>query len=526
MMKRSGGSLWVLGTVLSVSMAGARSAEAAPDWCKGAGEERVDFSLDRALKGDDVVWAVHDLVGAMCFPDGQAQKQMSELEAQHKLWSQKLEMNDADWADAAAWAASDQSSRYPSSTLRPVDPKQPWSTMSPVEQYTLLNYEIANHYDGNYIADALGPKLSEAGRLAYLLTICMNSNAREVQWAMCQPDLDAFDFKKLVAELRADKKASGYARFLIRLAAHQLLPEKLKERGPQIAAARAKDPAYAKMFELSSAARKQWEGLWKTEAALLDLALQMDDARVTNSRRALQGCDDKTWAAWKTAVGGIAAKKFGAVERDEYLMQYHTGLMAVVANDPRGYLAAAAHYTCGAAEEKVDPLIRTVGLTMERWPGHRGPRTSAHTAVLTAGLELDDRAAQIEYPDTHRGWFAQSGSSSGGGYGKISAVKPRKDLVQVDFAAKIEKQQQCLESKYTKRITQIRSDGSLVYELLCLKWGTVSVDRRSPTQNVKARYAKGLKPGMGVYIIEDAVIAAWDKPGSNVPSMIGGVPVK
>lgn len=435
MIKRWGDSSLALGLALGLSVAGAGSAWAAPDWCKGAGSERVDFSLDRALEGDDVIWAVHDLVGAVCFPDAQAKGQMSELEARLKHWSEKLEMNDADWADAAAWAAAGQSSRYPSSTLRPENPKQPWSTMSPVEQYVLLNFDIANHYDGNYIADALGPKLSEAGRLSYILKLCMSSNAREVQWAMCQPDLDAFDFKKLVAELRADQKATGHARFLIRLAAYQLLPEKLEERGPEIKAARAKDPAFDEMFQLSTAARKQWEGLWKSEASLLELAMQMDDARVSNSRRAYQGCDDKTWPAWKAAVGSIPAKKFGAVERDEYLLHYHTGLLAVVANDPRGYLAATAHYTCGAAEEKVDPLIRTLGSAMERWPGHRGPRTSAHTAILTAGLELDDRGAQIQYPDIRRGWFSQSGSSSGGGYGKISAVKPEKDKVRVDFAA-------------------------------------------------------------------------------------------
>ncbi|HSI05092.1 MAG TPA: hypothetical protein VLC93_11460, partial [Myxococcota bacterium] len=221
-------------------------AEAAADWCSGAGDERVDYSIDRA-KGDDPVWAIHDLVGAICFPDGDAKAQMSALEARRAEWSQKLQMNDADWIDAAAWAAASQSERYPSSTLTPENQKKAWSELDPIEQYMLLNYEIAQHYDANYIADALGARLSEAGRLAYVLKACMSSNAKEVQWAMCQPDLDAFDFKKLVAELRADKAHKGYARFLIRLAAFQLLPEKRKERDPEIKAAQKKDPAYAKM---------------------------------------------------------------------------------------------------------------------------------------------------------------------------------------------------------------------------------------------------------------------------------------
>jgi len=343
---------------------------------------------------------------------------------------------------------------------------------------------------------------------------------------MCQPDLDAFDFKKLVAELRADKKHKGYERFLIRLAGFQLLPEKLKERGPEIKAAKEKDPAFAKMFELSSAARKQWDATWKSEAALLDLALAMDDARVTNSRKAFEGCSDKTFAAWKSAVGAIPAKKFESVLPDEANVHFADGLLGVVVSDTRGYLASTAFYACGAAGEKPDPLVRKLGNVMQRWPGHRGPRTSAHTAILTAGLELDDRDARIEYPDVSRDWFDQNGGSSGGGDGAIAAVRPQGDKVRVEFAAKMETIHRCLQSKETNRITQIRADGTIVRELLCQKWGDVTIDRRSGPQTVKARYAQGLKPGMSVFIIEDAVIGAWAKAGAKAPAMIGGAPVK
>ncbi len=515
----------VLGALLLGSVVCTATAHAGSDWCSGAGGERVDYSTDRALKGDDPVWAIHDLVGALCFPDGDAKSQASALEARRAEWSRKLQMNDADWNDAAAWAAADQHARYPSSTLTPENPKKAWSEMDPVDQYMLLNYEIAQNFDANYIADALGPKLSEAGRLAYILETCMSSRAKEVQWAMCQPDLDAFDVKKLVAELQADKDHKGYERFLIRLAAFQLLPEQRKERDPEIKAAQKKDPAYAKMFELSQTSRKQWDALWKSDASLLDLALAMDDARVTNSRKALAGCDDKTWAAWKSAVGAIPAKKFETVENDEAQIYLAGNLLAVVANDPRGYLAATAFYSCGAATDKPDPLVRKLGSTMLRWPGHRGPRSSAHTAVLTAGLELDDRSARIEYPDTNRGWFDQNGSSSGGGFGAVASVKAQGDKTRIEFAPKLEKQYQCLQSKRTNRIVQIRSDGSLVYELDCLKWGTVTLDRRAPPQTVKSRYTQGLRPGMTAFIIEDAVIGAWGK-GDKGPSMIGGAAVK
>lgn len=515
-----------LAALLCLAGTAAPAAAAPPAWCKGAGEDKADFILDRALKDDDVVWNVHDLVGALCFPDGEASGKASELMAAWQAWSKKLEMNESDWSDAAAWAVAPQSSRYPNTTLPPEDAKKRWSALDPVEQYLALNYDLGDEKDANYLADALGPKLSEAGRLAYVLTACLNSNAKEVQWAMCQPDLDAFDFKKLVAELRADKKHPGATRFLIRLAAYQLLPEKLRERGPEIKAARDKDPAFAKMFELAAAARKQWEGTWKSDAALLDLALQMDDARVSRSRKAFADCDDKTWSAWKDAVGAIPAKRFGEVQRDEYLIEYKSGLLAVIAGDPRGYLAATAFYACQANGEKPDPLVRSLGILLERWPGFRGPRTAAHTAILTAGLELDDKDARIEYPDVYRRWFSQNGSTNGGGVGTIKSVTPQGDNVRVEFAPKLEKQLQCTESKRTNRITQIRSDGTLVYETLCLKSATVTVDRKSAPQTIKARYGAGLKPGMSVITVEDALIGAWPKDGVNTPAIIGGVAVK
>lgn len=513
----------LVAAALSWICVGASPAWAAPAWCKGAeGGERLSGSASDALK-DDVVWAVYGIVSVQCA--GADSDKAAEVEAARAAWSKKLELTDDEWQDAAAWAAADQSSRYPGTRLNPKDAKQALSAMDALDQHITLQNDGVRDYDGNYLADAFGPKLSQAGRLAYLTKICLSSNAREVQWAICQPDVDAFDFKQLVEELRADKKHSGYERFLVRLTGH-LFPERLKERAAEIAAARAKDPAIEKMFQLSAEARKQWGGLWKNEAPTLDLALSLDDARISNSRRAYQGCEDKTWPAFRDAMAGVPAKKFGAVLRDEYMIHYADDLFGVIASDPKAYLAGMAFYTCGANAERPDAAVRKLGNAFLKWPGHRGPRTSAHSAILSAGLELDDRDARIDYPDTSRGWCSQSGSSSGGGEGTIKALKPQGDKVRIEFASKLEKQEQCLQTQQTNRITQIRSDGSLVYQVNCLKWGVKTYDRRSSPQLVKARYAQGLKPGMAAYTIEEAVIAAWSKPGAKEPAVVAGAPVK
>ena len=508
---------WIV--CVTVSVGGAARA-AVPAWCSGTKGERVDFNgLEHALSGDSVFDSVHDLVGALCKPDEDAKAKHAELEAQRKAWSEKLGMNDADWADAAEWSAAMASMRGNTSLGR--QDKKRWSAMSPVDQFALLGNDIGQNYDAAYMADAFADKLSESGRAAYL-DHCLGSNEHEVTWAMCQGDADAYDFKKLAAEVSADKAQSGFDRFLVRLNGYRL-KEKLAEHAAKVKAAKASDPAYGKMFEVAEATRKTWTGLWRTDAALLDLALTMDDARAIESRKAFEGCDEKTWAAWKAAIGGIPAKRFAAVQPDEYRVHYLTDLVAVVGTDPKGYLAASAMYTCGAGGKR-DPLLRYIGEAFQRWSGYRGPRTATMTAILGAGLELDDRSAKIDYPSVDREWFERNGGSSGGGNGPLSAVKAQGDKVHFEFAAKMEKISVCLQTRRTNHLTAIRSDGTLVYQVDCLKEGTQMVNRASQPVDVKARYAVGVHAGQSVDVVEDAVIAVWSKPG--VPVMIGGAPVK
>src|SRR5215468_10838434 len=83
-------------------------------------------------------------------------------------------------------------------------------------------------------------------------------------------------------------------------------------------------------------------------------------------------------------------------------------------------------------------------------------------------------------------------------------------------APQLVKQVQCAETKRTNRVTHILSDGTFVYELICLRNETVVVDKADPPQTVKARYVDGVKPGMFLSSIEDVVTAVWAKPGAAI----------
>jgi hypothetical protein len=202
-------------------------------------------------------------------------------------------------------------------------------------------------------------------------------------------------------------------------------------------------------------------------------------------------------------------------------------VMAHVINTPNGYLAALALHLCARFEDKPDYLARIIGGSLQRWPGFRGPRTAAHTAILTAGVELDDRDARIEYPDIGRPWIYGDSSSGGGGFGEIAKVKVEGEKATVEFAKVKSKQQECVKGRQTNRLRQIRSDGTLVYEYLCQQWRTVTLNEPPfAPQTVNALYAGGLKKGNFVHVVEDVVVAAYPKNGDSTPHVVAGVPVK
>src|SRR5262249_22641640 len=150
----------------------------------------------------------------------------------------------------------------------------------------------------------------------------------------------AYDAKRVASELHADRKHNGFQRFTIRLTMNRTTA-RLPEHAAAVKEAIDKDPAYARMFAIAASTRTEWEGLWRSEAELVDLALAMDDSRVTSSRRAFDGCDDKAWPAFRSAVSRIPARQFGGIDTDPLTWKRspHAQVLETIAADPRGYLA-------------------------------------------------------------------------------------------------------------------------------------------------------------------------------------------
>ncbi len=520
----------------------AGAAAAVPTWCSGTGSERVDSGQDVSrAQGDDPRDALKEIVGNLCKPDSMTQQNMAAYVAAQEKWTKKLDLTDADWVDVAQYATLGQGPRMNGEVRINTQGremgigdtlKRAWSSYDNIDQYVMIGSDVgaSNSFelDHNYLTDAFGAKLTETGRFAYIRGCLRSKNP--VTWAMCQGDIEHLDLKKMGSELRDNKAYNGADKTRIRIEAANL-PAQLTEHADQVKKLIASDPGYGKIFQIATAVHKEWEGRYRTDAALVELAATMDDARATNSRKAFNGCEDKAWPLWKTAMSSVPAKKFFGMHDDrEKAHSFMDDAMGPILSNPEVYLASVALNTCMTEGQPRnaphDVLIRALGDSLSRWPGFRGPRTATETAIMAAGVELDDRDAKLDFPGVNRPFSGGSGSRSGGGEGVVAALKPSGKIVTVEFKKQLVKRVQCAKVVYTHHITQIRSNGDVVYEANCTKNETVTVDISSQPQKVNPRYLQGVKPGAYVSIIEDVVTGSWAKPGAATPSTVFGAPVK
>ena len=406
--------------IASVSMV-AGTAHAEPPWCKSL-EGGVDpVYLKDAVADTDTKKAVYALVVMTCRPDADAKQAASQLAAARAKIGPKLGMVEDDWADAAMWADAQPSSRgndYP--LLYMSTQNKAASAYTPIEQYELL---LNTTLEVVYQAD-LFPKLTETGRLGYVKNCIQHDHP--IHWAICQADIDSLDRKAAFAEIRGDTTHSGYDRMIARLALDGL-DARLTRHAADVKPLLAKDEAYGKMFAAAAAGRKTWAS---ANPKLVELANAMDDARMSKSNKAYAGCVDKTWPALSAAIAAIPAKTYENMDRTARAPDPTIEQQAILKliNAPNGHLAALAHGVCLAGDKNNDPFLGYLVPALERWPGFRGPHTSAQTAILTAGLELDTKGESIDYELERHAWLHNTSSPDGEyGFGIVDSIKIKGD---------------------------------------------------------------------------------------------------
>jgi hypothetical protein len=511
-------------------------APASYTWCKNLREDSTSgdaSDLARALDPEaDAGLAVPVIMQALCYPSDAARGKRAALEAARRAWMQRLLADERDWAaDLVPWANLQHADRMDLLQLT-VPPQQgvAWSTASPMDQWALIRTRVGDSADfalqpgaPYYIADAL--PLAEAGRLAFIER-CMfaggrGDEPRPVEWAICQPDLDALDPGKLAAEIRGESDRSLAARIAIRAAASHVLRHRAAH-AVKVARLVARDPAYGKLFEIAKAAREEWRAGAASRVELLAAVLAMDDARARGSRKALAGCSARMWPLFAAAVGKIPAQRFENLRGDLSRAQtFFDAAIGAVLQDPDAYLAANALLACEGA---ADHLLVALRAGLSYWSGYRGPRTAAVTAIRLAGLVPDRRGEQIELPA-----FAlplpisgerrerSIGELSATAIGTIASVAEQGDTVRVTFPVTSELQDQCASRRTTNRISRIDASGNVHYESVCTRWQRVRVDTTLKPVAVPKRYAARLAPRRHVSIIAGVPEAVWATASSPTP---------
>lgn len=505
---------------VSMCLVAAGRAEAKPAWCPDSMMQvsQADANSD---KPDALVDAV---LTAECSDSPQA-----DANAIRSKVSTRLGMTDADWSDAGAWVNHGRSSIDVEAQY-----KLAWTNMGPVEQFAGAHRAqiAAGSIDAPYFFDALGPRLTETGRAGFI-DWCIASD-KPVVWAMCQPDIDVFDMKKALTQIGSDKVASPQVRMQVRITIAGLGP-KLKQHAADVSALLAKDAVYKQMFDIAKQERSAWDARYKANDPTLDVAAEMEDATVTESRKAAEGCRDKTWTAVKGVISKIPAKSFvtDRLESDKFDMQFFDRIRdtfaTTVFTDERAFPAVNAYVMCWELQDDPKPkdaLVALVAPIGSRVMGARGPRTSTASSIFLANLKPDDRSAQIEFPRTERQWFRGPYDVSFSDRAVVSAVKPAGDKVTIEFEKKKHEELVVFGCHETNHIRAIHSDGTLVYDEVCTGTKMKTFMVGPPPETVDKVTAAGVKPGVMVMTGAPQVLLVWPNAKAEAPSFVLGQPVK
>ena len=505
------------------------SAGDLPAWCGGKSLDGDSSDLS-ALNRDDPADVVRAIAKTRCTASPDLNQHHAKIDAARQAWGKKLGMADADWADAVAFI-DNRDGNFPKIELS----TKVLSQLTPMDQFRLIRSSMSGN-DGlggmnetMYTVDALGSQLTEVGRLAFL-EYCLNKNVDHSSmghWAVCQGDLDAWDFGKFATQLRSDTAHDGATKMILRFRALKVT-EKLKEYATARDKLFARDEVYKKIFEVGTRGRAAWAKGIGSNTKLLELVQAMESAKLSGSRKLFADCPEKTAAALEAGVATIPAKKFTGMIDDR--MGPTTGFAyqasPVLLANPQVQLAAIAYVLCQPQTLTADWLADG----LDDLPGVRGPRNAAATEIHNEKWVFDDvNAGKLDLPEVRRRPYDRTGGSVMSHGGVVASIKVKGDVATVALKKTFVMSSACTKSHYTNRLSRILPDGRLEYEVICDKWIPKKVDTTPNDYEIHAKYAPMLKPGMQFSALRGdkmEVIATWATEKATAPATVLGAKVK
>lgn len=509
-----------------------RAAYAAPPvWCSAAPASIAPAEL-KQLSSKDVGEVIKTFVSAECAPTEEVDAHRGEIEEARRAWSRRLGMLEADWADAVAYAPTRGDHLIDATVSTDV-----LASATPLDQYAVIEHAHSplSDFDSLYATDMLEASLSELGRFAFLDTMCFNTGRNpapdaagmlgtEALWSICQADFERLDLTKLFTELRSDAAHDGALKMKLRIAVYDL-PKRIKEHAAEVQQLLKRDDANQKLFEVAAGARSAWSAAVGKNTKLLDLVLAMDSAQLAKSRKQFADCGPRTAAALAEVVSRLPAKAFAGMhdERNNPVAGFASSAGPVLVQSPAVNLAAIAFVLC-TPQSATTTLLSA---SLASGPPLRGPRNTALARIKAANITYDKRDAKLSYPTPKPYGDHYPGSVAVGSRGGvIRTVKRNGDVVTVEVEKTLDKQEDCIKSHSTGRVSRVRSNGSVEYERVCDRSGTVVHDHTWTPFELSAKYVAWLKPGVQFSAVDGDVIAIWPSKAAKAPSMVLGGEVK
>lgn len=501
------------------------TASAAPAWCKDANfDDRYDL---KDLSSKDVGEVIITFAKATCKPNAEATAAAAQIETARQAWGKKLVMQEADWAEAVAYAnvkgRPDWTYALSSKDL---------SQFTALDQYQVIFFGLG--FDrSDYLADMFEPNLTEAGRLAYIEK-CLDQPVvayiPSVAYALCGADVKAFDIQKFGQQISADRAHPLDQKMGMRIRGYNA-PKTLETYRKKALEILQMDDGYKKLWEAAAKGRAEFASRMGGRKDLLALATRMDSALFLKSRKMIEGCE----AATQEALDKLLAEKvpvslFKDVKKDipknedkKDAKSVGAVIAPLLIDIPEIAFIAGPYAECHKNSEMASFLTGALYYT----PGYRGPRGAAYTAITKEKILLDDTAAKIDYPPVGQPFLSGGSASSTGGV--VDSVREEGGMLVVSLPKMTSKGEECVKEHYGNRITRINSDGSLSYEWFCDKWATVTYDVTPKDYRFDLKWKSFLKKGAVFSVMDRSVptpLVLWPSADAKTPTVMFGQPVK
>ena len=363
-------------------------------------------------------------------------------------------------------------------------------------------------------ADELGDKLSELGRIS-VIDHCFEygekATSSTLLWALCGPDVKAFDVKKLESELKADGISPESQKDVLEAA--KRIHDKATQIGAVIEEAAKDDPGVAQVLKLADTAKAEWSKWLGSNKAAFDQYLALKDAVRSGKSNHKSFAD-----CWKATEPGFVKLVKAAKFPWDYSGDYLPGYMSVLLTSTDGYIKAASFAACAYSVHESGEALAAAALNHDSLSGT--VRVGWRTLALAKAV---DPKFKPKFAERGLNWgeFGMLSPWRRSSYklpglndtakimtpaqGVIAKVKKEGDITKLSF--KGDKVDACLHWKETRKVQSIAANGDPIYERVCTKRG--KVDNKEHDTEVATKFAAGLAPGVSVLIVNKYPVTAW-----------------